>query len=128
MRHLLKGEVLLSALPKVAMTALKIAAIGQLKLQIPKGGNGRLAAGRVLLKGCVDPVNEILRQAILNEFFVFFPDNGFFSLRAPEEKPVGVPAEFVEFIALDIVNTRLLEIFQGAVWGDRDELIFGWRR
>ena len=35
-QHLLKGEVLMSALPKVAMTTLKIAAIGQLKFEVPK--------------------------------------------------------------------------------------------
>jgi len=124
MRHLLKGEVPLSALPKVTMSALEIAAIGQLKLQIPEGGDGRLLSGRFPLGGCVGPANEALGQAILNEFFVLFPDDGFFSLRALKKKLEGVPAELVEFIALDIVKTRLLEISQGAVWRDRDELIF----
>ena len=80
------------------------------------------------LKGCVDPVNEILRKAILNELFILFPDDGLFSLRAPKEKLVGFPAEFVEFIVLDIVNTRLLDILQGAMWRDRGELIPGSRR
>ena len=80
------------------------------------------------LRGRVDPVNEILRKAVLNELFILFPDDGLFSLRAPKEKLVGFPAEFVEFIVLDIVNTRLLEILQGAVRRDRNELIPGWRR
>lgn len=118
----------MSALPKVAMTTLEIAAIGQLKLQIPKGGNGRPVDELFPLEGCVDPVNETLGQAILNELFVLFSDDGLFSLRVPKEKLVGVPAEFVEFIVLDIVNTRLLEILQCAVWRDRDELIPGSHR
>ena len=80
------------------------------------------------LKGCVSPVNEILRKAILNEFFILFPDNGLFSLRATEEKLVGVLAEFVELIVLDVVKIRLLEILQSAVWGNCDELIPGRRQ
>jgi hypothetical protein len=127
-KHLLEREVLLSALPKVAMTALEIAAIGQLKLQIPEGGNGRPLDELFPLKGCVDPANETFGQAILNKLFILFPDGGFFSLRAPKEKLVGVLSEFIEFIVLNIVNTRLLEIFQGAVWRDRDELIPGLHR
>jgi hypothetical protein len=110
-QDLLKREVLLSSLAKVAMSALEIAAIGQLKLQIPKGGDGRLLNGWFPLGGCVDPVNEALGQAILNKLFVLFPDDGFFSLRALKKKLEGVPAELVKFIILDIVNTRLLEIF-----------------
>ena len=75
------------------------------------------------LEGYVDPANEPLRQAILNELFVLFPDDGLFSLRTTEEKLVRLRAEFVEFIVLDIVNTRLLKILQRAVRRDRNELI-----
>ena len=73
-------------------------------------------------------MNQTLGDAILNELFVLFTDDGFFSLRAPEEKLVGVLAEFVEFIVLDVVEIRLLEILQGAVQANHDELIPGWRR
>jgi hypothetical protein len=125
---LLKGEVLMSALSKVAMTALKIAAIGQLKFKVSKRGNGRPADELFFPKGCVGPANEILREAILNKLFVLFPDNRPFSLGAPEEKLVGVLAEFVEFIIVDVVNTGPLEILQGAVWINGDELIPGWHR
>jgi hypothetical protein len=118
----------MSALSKVAMTALKIAAVGQLKFEVSKRGNGRPADELFFPKGCIGPANEILREAILNKFFILFSDNGPFSLGAPEEKLVGVLAEFVEFILVDVVNTRLLEILQGAVWIDCDELIPGWHR
>jgi len=87
-----------------------------------------LAEKLFFLKGLVDPANQILRKAILNEFFILFPDNGLFSLRATEEKLVGVLAEFVELIVLDVVKIRLLEILQGAVRGNCDELIPGWRQ
>jgi len=73
-------------------------------------------------------VDQILREAILNKFFILFLDNGLLSLGAPEEKLVGVLAKFVEFIVLDVVKTRLLEILQGTVWIDCDELIAGWHR
>ena len=75
----------MSALSKVTMTTLKIAAVGQLKLEVPKRGNGRPADELFFSKECVGPANEILREAILNKFFVLFPDNGLFSLRAPDE-------------------------------------------
>jgi hypothetical protein len=48
---LLKGEVLMSALSEVAMTALEIAAIGQLKFEVSKRGNGRPADELFFLKG-----------------------------------------------------------------------------
>ena len=118
----------MSALSKVTMTTLKIAAVGQLKLEVPKRGNGRPADELFFSKECVGPANEILREAILNKFFVLFPDNGPLSLGAPDEKLVGVLAEFVEFIIVDVVETRLLEMLQGAVWMDCDELILGWHR
>jgi len=112
----------------IAVAAAEIAAVGQLKFEISKRGNRRPADELFFPKGCVGPANETLREAILNKFLVLFPDNGPFSLRAPEEKLVGVLAKFVEFIVLDVVKTRLLKILQGAVWVNGDELIPGWHR
>jgi hypothetical protein len=112
----------------IAVAAAEIAAVGQQKFEVSQRRNRRLVDELFFLKGRGGPVNEIFRKAILNELFVLFPDNGFFSLTAPEEKMVGVLAEFVEFIVLDVVEIRLLEILQGAVRANHDEFIPGWRR
>jgi hypothetical protein len=118
----------MSASPEVAMTTLEIAAIGELKFEVPKGGQRRSLGELLLMDRCGTPPDEALGQAILDEPFIFLPDDGFFSPGAPEEKLVRVRTEFIEFIVLDVVNTRLLEILQGTVWRDRDELIPGSHR
>ena len=119
---------MMETVSNIAVAAAEIAAVGQLKFEVSKRGNGRPADEQFFSKGCVGLANKILREAILNKFLVLFPNNGPFSLRAPEEKLVGVLAKFVEFIVLDVVKVRRLKILQGAVWIDCDELIPGWHR
>jgi len=104
-----KREILIPVLPKVAVPAREIAPVGHDKLKISKGGCRCRTGEDFSSNRCLGKFNEVLGQTILDEFLVLFFYNRLLSAAAVKKKPVGILAQFVEFVIPDVVEAGFLE-------------------
>jgi hypothetical protein len=108
----------------IAVTAAEIAAIGDLKLKIPKRGNGRRMGNSISLDWSFRWDDKILRETVLNELLVFFFYRDAFTLRAFQEKLVSLFTQFIEFVIFNVIKVGFFEPLQRTVGGNCEELIF----
>jgi hypothetical protein len=106
------------------VAAAQIAAIGDLKFEIPERGNGRRMRNSVGLNWSFREGDQIFRETVLNELLVLFSYRDAFTLRAFEEKLISLFPQFIEFITFNVIQVGLFEPLQRTVGGKREELIF----
>jgi len=107
----------------IAVATAEIAAIRNLEFEISKRRDWGRIVNSVPLDWGLRESNQILREAVLNELFIFSFYEDMFTLRAFEEKLISLFTQFIKLIIFDIIKVGLFESFQAAVRGNREELI-----
>jgi hypothetical protein len=93
------------------VAALKVASVGDLKLKVPKGRDGRGVQNNLSLEGCIREGDQVFGEAKSDEFLVFPPYGRTVTLADTEKKLIPVLVQLVQFIFFDVVEVAFFEIF-----------------
>jgi hypothetical protein len=93
------------------VTALKVASVGDLDLEISEGRDRRriqndLFGGRGFREG-----NEIFRRAESDEFFIFAPYRRAFTQADAKKKLKPILVQFIKFVLFGVVEVTFFEMF-----------------